>query len=203
MSIETKNRRSKGPSEEFQPGIPGVFPNSMTDDIVDFAVLGRLPTSGFSEFNIANALGFNTRTGVREAMRILVHDGVLGVRPQAGYWLLEPTIEEAQLSMRSRADAAGMLVERMASSSTLITAGNLEAVKHEMGRESEPQRFIKLESQFYSQIAAVAKDRFTYGLIEGCNNRLRVYHALNPVTPEQMAGKVVWAETQVSLLQRS
>lgn len=107
------------------------------EDIIDLIVAGSIPIGvKTSEAEIAQLFGFESRTPiVREALALLVRDGIIDARSKAGYWVQPVTIDEARQLLQLRTSLELTMVEELAAEEDNTRFNRLERILDDLETE--------------------------------------------------------------------
>lgn len=179
-------------------GNPAQTIDRKTRDSLVIAILDRITTGAIaideelSERQLADQLGVS-RVPIREALTLLVRDGVVAQVPRVGIRVLMPTRAEVEELFLLRLGLEPLGVERLASNAHasvdrveyFLTAAN-EASRGEQGAA-----FLALEAQFHISMAETAGYRAAAVSLATWTSRLRIYRAGDPPSNFEMSEMIV------------
>jgi DNA-binding GntR family transcriptional regulator len=160
----------------------------VVEQVIYLIVRRRLPIDKrTSEKRISELLGFPSRRPiVREALAFLTRDGIVGLRPQWGYWVLPVSIDEAKRTLQLRAGVERNVVKELASQyrpAQLDTLKNNLEKLEEAANETDADDFLKGDdflkenARYRSERAAVAGFLTGTWMIKTWSDKLRIFRS--------------------------
>jgi DNA-binding GntR family transcriptional regulator len=161
----------------------------IVDEVLDLALDGRLkPGTPTSEQQIAAMLPDKpSRTPVREALALLVRDGIFDQFPQRGVQLRPPAPEEISELMALRRPLETLIVKRLALNSVSQDLSPLEIACEEAAhaiRTHSMKDYTRADLHFHCALAQSARMRAAEVSLRSWISRLRLFAVGQPLDVE-------------------
>jgi len=179
-------------------GNPAQTIDRKTRDSLVIAIIRRITTGAIaideelSERHLAMQLGVS-RVPIREALTLLVRDGIVAQVPRVGVRVLMPTSAEVEELFLLRLGLEPLGVERLASNAH-ASLGRVESfltAADEARREEQGAAFLEMEAQFHISMAETAGYRAAAVSLAAWTSRLRIYRAGDPPSNIEMNNMLV------------
>jgi DNA-binding GntR family transcriptional regulator len=153
----------------------------LLEQIVDLIVSGDIKDRE-SEASIAGMLaGTPSRTPVREAIALLVRDGMFDQIPKSGLRLRHVTSEELEEIYALRGRLEQLAVFRLAARPLDLPDELIAAQESVASGSDDPVAVVARDSAFHQAIAQAAGYRLAAGSLRSWGNRIRVFRATHPL----------------------
>jgi DNA-binding GntR family transcriptional regulator len=154
----------------------------MAEQIIDLVTRGSLgigPENKTSENDLGKLLGGEGRTPIlREALALLVRDGIVDVRPQSGTFVKPVDTEEASEIWRLRGGVERVVVHELATGSVPFNEELFKPILNKLetaNEDDDPATFNAADAYFREQLAAVGGFFNATQSIRAWSNKLRVF----------------------------
>lgn len=165
------------------------LPEQIADRICNAILAGEiLPGERIQEIPVANA--FNVSRGpVREALRLLEHEGLVTFSPRRGAQVTALSIEEVEQLFDIRAALSSLAAQQAArhrDPESLRELGRvIEALQRAAEKKDNVQEYCALSAQSGQIIAAAAGNPKLFGMIQSLSRQTLRYAQLGLSTPER------------------
>ncbi|MDI6895268.1 MAG: GntR family transcriptional regulator [Bacillota bacterium] len=167
---------------------------------------GRLkPGQRLTDKGLADYLGIS-RTPVREAVKLLVKEGLLVSEPEKGLWVFAPSPDDLARIYALRAELEGLAAALTAwNDDRGLIIGQMEVIVAEAGKaagQSQVDRLVELNSEFHDCMLAGSQNEYLRDLLGPVRLKAMAYRYVSYQNPVHVEVSIREHREIISLLRR-
>lgn len=161
---------------------------SLMERTIDLVTIEGVLAPGevFSEDAISEKLELSGDEGpLREALGLLVKDGIAGVRPGLGHWIWPVSVSEARSFLKQRATLEQEVFAYVARSGRSISVAEPSELLGDIQLAPTDAWFAKLEARLHSSLVNAAGFPYAYELVKSWGYQLRIARRSRPYMTDE------------------
>lgn len=185
--------------------LPDQIVSRLTEDILKGVYL---PGQRLKEQELALQMG-TSRAPLREAFRVLEHDGLIEILPWRGVRIVEPSIDEIKELFEARADMFGLCARQLAQDAELAVLQkiciDIEALIERTEAGCDELEYKEMTHAISAQMYGLLKNRYAKAYIESLRQKM-LWHYCYMGTSSYASRRVAngyWSVLSTALLERN